>query len=90
MNKIECNGFKRINKIQARKRYESGKSVFLLPCNVAPNSIWIKPIRIKDTSNEFDFMPEWDLFDSKVNAFEYYNCNSELGKYASYYIKEDN
>ena len=27
-------------------------------------------------------------FDRLVNSFEFYNCTSELGYYAHYYIKE--
>ena len=27
-------------------------------------------------------------FDRTVNEFEYYNCNSEMGYYAHYFIKE--
>ena len=30
-----------------------------------------------------------NYFNNIVNSFEYYNCNHELGYYASFYIKTD-
>ena len=28
-----------------------------------------------------------DSFDKLVNAFEYYNCDNERGRYAAYYVE---
>lgn len=85
MNKIEYNGYKRINKAMARKEYNNGNSVYILPCKVRLDNAWFKPAMIN--RNNLDN----ESFEKIINAFEYYNCSyNELGKYASYYLKEEN
>lgn len=82
-NEIECIGYKRINKAKARKEYNNGNVVFILPCKVRFNNAWIQPRIVSK-----DFYDSED-FDKIVNAYEYYNCQyNETGKYASYYFKE--
>lgn len=79
MLNIKMNGYKRIRKNEARRRHNEGETIYLLPCMVYPDDFhpWIKPYSI-----------EGEPFDKAVNAFEYYNCNSELGYYTAFYIKE--
>lgn len=85
MNKIEYNGYKRINKAMARNEYNNGNSVFILPCKVRLDTGWILPYMINSSINDAE------SFDKIVNAYEYYNCQyNETGKYASYYLKEEN
>lgn len=80
MRHIACNGFKRISKIAAKRMFEAGEDIYLLPCNVAPGSVYILPAMLcKDNSQSFS---------NSVNAFEIYNCNTEVGKYAAYYIQD--
>lgn len=74
----------RIGKKQARKLYNTGKTVYLAACNANLKSRWIHPFMINSTNVDCD----GQSFDSVVNAFEYYNCNSELGKYAAYYVEQ--
>ena len=81
--------YKKVNKPTARKMYNSGLSVFLLPCKCRfPDSdsqfSWVLPIEI----NMFTTEESENKFDRSVNSFEYYNCNAELGYYASYYVTE--
>lgn len=80
MLNVEMNGYKRIRKNEARRMYNNGVTVYLLPCKVYPddNHPWIKPYRM-----------EGRPFEKTVNEFEYYNCNAELGYYTAFYIKED-
>lgn len=71
-------GTTKINKTKARNLYDSGEKIYLLPCKVSLNSVWVKPICVSKHSGL--------EFDKAVNEFEYYNCNKELGTYASYYV----
>lgn len=82
-----CGGInvKRINKKTARRLFYEGKKIYLLPCNVRLNNMWIEPQAIQ----KIDFEESETLFDYIVNCYELYTCNyQELGRYASYYIEE--
>ena len=72
---------KRISMAQARKLYSEGADIYLLPSKAVPGSVWILPIKIsKDGQTHSDF-------DTKTNAYRYYNCTAETGKYIHFYIK---
>jgi len=80
MLKVKANKYKRISKGEARRLYNEGIAVYILPCKVYPddNHPWIKPFKM-----------DFRTFDEFVNEYEYYNCNiAEIGYYAAYYIKE--
>lgn len=81
MKQISINGYKRISKHAARKRFNNCQSYYMLPCNILPGNPWEEPIAgtVYDTHNSFNEI---------VNAFEYYNCNNETGNYTAFYIKE--
>lgn len=76
--------YRKLTKPTARKAFNNDDEVYLLPCKVSGAALlgryWVKPVVIKRGVSTPDF-------DTAVNAFEYYNCNSELGHYAHYYIK---
>lgn len=77
--------FIKVQKRTAKKLYNSGKTIYLVPCNVYPSetNMWIKPC---DVNNAKEEMAD---FDSIVNGFEYFNCNDrQTGRYTSFYIKE--
>ena len=79
----------RLTKKQARILFNEGSPVLIVPCKCSPfdfigrlsryGSVAYKPIMSEDYSD----------FDKFVNAFEYYNCNPELGRYAAFYKKGD-
>ena len=82
--------YKKINKPTARKMYNHGLPIYLVPCKcrfIEPESNekgWVTPVNISilecnETMNKFD---------RTVSAFEYYNCNAELGYYSAYYVTE--
>ena len=73
----------RIRKDVARRLFKEGKTVYLTPSNVvaSDSNPWIKPCAINNESRR--------SFDDYVNAFEYYNCNYELGYYTNFWINED-
>ncbi len=82
--------FRRVTKPTARKLYDRGCKILLLPCNVSESALdgsnmWIKPVTIsQDTCAE-----QFNKFDRTVRSFQYYNCNSELGYYPHYYVSEE-
>ena len=72
---------KRMNKSQARKMWQTGKTFWITACNMrAECGLLIDPMRIaSDFNGDFDKM---------VNAFIYYNCNYECGYYPTYYTAD--
>ena len=79
--------YERVNKSTARKMYNHGCSIFLLPCNVGESALtglnpWVSPIVISILDSDSNI----NKFDRAVNNYEYYNCNAELGYYAHYYV----
>ena len=82
--------YKRITKPNARKMYNHGCDILLLPCKVSNTAIqdkspWIKPVTINILNCEH----EVNKFDRTINDYEYYNCNAELGYYAHYFVSEE-
>lgn len=80
MKQININGYKRITKHAARKRFNNCESCYMLPCKMNPGNIWMKPVPVPvyDGHNSFDKI---------VNAFEYYNCSNATGNYTAFYVK---
>ena len=72
---------KRVTMTQARKLYNKGNKVYLMPSKAVPGSIWILPTRISMSDHD----PR--TFDSEVNAYRYYNCTAETGKRVHFYIE---
>ncbi len=80
MRNISANGYKRITKRAAARLYEQGQPVLFCPVNLIPGGAWgIGSIIIKE---------EGRTFEQVLNAFEYYNCNNETGKYTAFYVEE--
>lgn len=80
MKNIETHTYKRINKKKARSLYNAGYTIYLTPCKIWPDDRGpIRPCPISKKEGPFD---------DRVNAFEYYNCNHQLGYYAAFYIKK--
>ena len=71
--------YTRINKPEARKLYNLGRPIAMLPCKAKPNSPWL--------SNSTVYKKSGREFDAIVDEFAYYNCNtSELGHRPSFYV----
>lgn len=82
--------YKKVNKPTARKLYNNGITVYLLPCKVSEVALtsknsWVSPVEISLLTCAHSA----NKFDRTVNEYEYYNCNAELGYYASYYVTEE-
>lgn len=82
MQKFETNDFVKINKTKARKLFNEGKEIHLLPCKARFGGMWLGEGAV--ISNKI----LTSAFDTIVNEYIYYNCNNELGKYPAYYIKK--
>lgn len=87
---------KKITKAQAiAAAKKQGKlEVELYPSNCGPaNQTWIKGYKVdlrvnNGTAFHFNEQGTPILFDSVINSFSAYNCNSELGNRVHYYINE--
>lgn len=80
---IETKHYKKITKTTARKLYNAGKTIAMLPCKMHPENLWQPPYHVSSVNN--------DNFETVCNCFRYYNCNyTETGKYISFYeVKQD-
>ena len=82
--------YKRLHKKVARQLFDRGEEIWLLPAKVNPRVFEVEhpmviPISIKK-------VPDYgyaDQFNRRVAEYEWYNCCSQLGYYAHYFIKED-
>lgn len=73
--------FTRINRTKAANAYRNGLTVILYPCNLNPASPWGFGIVLDPRQGE------GETFESRENAFVYYNCiNSKTGRRPAYYI----
>lgn len=72
---------RQVNKAQARRAYEEGRTVWLNSCNMKPDNMWQYPCPIAKG--------EWDgaTFDNTVRDYICYNCDSERGYYPNYFIE---
>lgn len=76
--------YNRINKPEARKLYNLGRPITVLPCKADPNSPWFSNSTISKELTDKDF-------DTLVNEFVFYNCNTaELGRYPAFYVLTTN
>lgn len=79
---------KRINKTLARKLYNCGYNINLVPCKCALDNNMAKTcVNIMQNNDEYNTFG--NSFDAVVNEFEYYNCcYGETGKYSHFYVEE--
>lgn len=77
MRQIETNTMKRITKAMAKKLYNNHEDILVTTSNMNLYSMWFDPIRMQNDN--------FTSFESKVNTFEYYNCNNEVGKYTMFF-----
>lgn len=84
MNNIVMNGWTRISKKEARKRFDIGESIRMVPVKFVPESPWGYHADIsKKTASG-----EEQSFDAVVDAYTVYNCcYPETGCYPAFYIK---
>ena len=83
--------FKKIRKTTAKKLYDEGTQIYIVPCKVYPSfsNPWIKPFEMKKQDEQYPSLSFENTFESRINIFEDYNCNNELGRYTSFYITDE-
>lgn len=74
------NRWERVNRRQARKSYDDGKKIIIIPCKLDPSNPW-HPYAMP--SNKWG-----DSFDDTTNYYASINCTNETGRYLSYYVTE--
>ena len=73
---------KRINKYKARKAYYNGLDVLFIPCRMNPLN---RAFNLGIWENK-NLDGQYSDFTALYNAYSYYNCNNETGKYIAFYI----
>ena len=68
--------YKRIDKRIARKLYDQGVPVLIIPHKCSPRGAWV---------TGFEMINNGRAFDAFVNEFTYYNCCNESGYYPAFY-----
>ena len=81
MRQETYNNYIRVSKRTAEKAYNAGKIILIAPVNANMNYIFFPGVYVDNTGNE--------SFNRIINGFEYYNCNSELGKYTKFFIEQE-
>jgi len=85
MRHMQFGKYSRVDKRIARKLYNEGKDVFLVPRNMRPDNCWGLGMPINKSN--------WNTvgtFDTMVAEYAWYNCNNETGRYVAFYkIKEE-
>ena len=72
----------KVNRKTAERLINEGYTIKLIPCKVRLENLWIEPSYVT-----LEKLNEWDTnFEKFVNAYSYYNCNSELGNHLAYYL----
>ena len=69
----------RVTKKIARAAYNAGLTIMMCPVKMRPFTPWHLEIYADKSSN--------DAFDTVVNGYEYYNCNSETERYSAFYVE---
>lgn len=82
MFKEKTMGLIRIQRRTAKRLFEEGKEVFITPHKMRFSEYWKPPYSMAALRSE-------SKFDDIVNSFIYYRCNTETGKYPSFYIKRE-
>lgn len=80
-----CGDLVRVNKTVARRLYNNGCDVLLLPCNIRPDSIHI----FLGVWENVNLLGQYESFDKLCDWYQIYNCCNQYGKYISFYIRNE-
>lgn len=70
----------RVSKRKAEKLFLAGATIYVLSCNMMFDNFWQHPCPLQKDSTYAENFSEF------VRDFEYYNCDSERGYYAKFYV----
>ena len=78
----------------AKKLFEAGHKIRIVPNKINPNNIWGLYADIKKMdSNSIQTMDDvryCNDFNFIIDNFKHYNCNNETGLYLHFYLLENN
>ena len=74
-------GWNRINKTTARRLFNAGHDILFNPVNMPVRRDFYCMHVIANKKGRADF-------DKLCNAYQYYNCDNETGRYPAFYVKE--
>ena len=78
----------------AKKLFEAGAKIRIVPNKINPNNIWGLYADIKKMdSNSIQTMDDvryCNDFNFIIDNFKHYNCNNETGLYLHFYLLENN
>lgn len=75
------NVWTRCTKKHARTVYNRGEKVIICPVDMRPFGPWGYGCMIDNSDG--------GSFAKAINAFEFYNCRTETGRYAAYYVQTE-
>lgn len=85
MNKYNFTTLERVDRRKAAALYGLGFDILFIPCKLNPENnfynlgIW---------ENLF-LSGQYESFEKLYNAFRFYNCTNETGKYIAFYVKRE-
>ena len=83
----EGNTYVRVAKPMARKLYNKGLTLWLIPNHVRFNfdAQWVRPRSMSNRDSGY----QSHAFDARVREYEWYNCCAELGTYSRFYVRKE-
>ena len=86
MRNIKIGRYEQVSKPMAKKLFEQGVDILIVPSNVNPMNVWgIGATLNKKADCKSIETTMADYFQYEVNTMIYYTCNRELGYYVSFY-----
>lgn len=85
MRKYNFNKLERVSKRKAEQLYNNGFNVLFIPHKLNPENnfynmgIW----------ENVELVGQYETFEKLVNAFTYYNCRPDTGKYIAFYVSKE-
>ena len=78
----------------AKKLFEAGAKIRIVPNKINPNNIWGLCADIKKLESSsiqtMDDVRYCNDFNFIIDNFKHYNCNNETGLYLHFYLLENN
>jgi hypothetical protein len=70
----------RVSKRKAERLFLAGATIYVISCNMKFDNFWQCPCPLQKDSTYTE------SFSLLVDDYEYYNCDSERGYYAKFYV----
>lgn len=82
--KLSGRTYIRVDSRKARKLFEAGRIIAVAPVLMRIPNPWMSPMIIWKTLLEKEF---GRTYDSVLNEYACYNCNSEMGQYLKFFVE---